>query len=151
MTPAAEEPPPAVQTSWHSSAGVLLAQGRGGNGGTTACSGTHQPSRRIRTACMLRTPATPREHDPQNICSYMFRLTAHSGACHGGQCKVLKLQPLRSVSDPIRGQRCFLSCAQIGEIQEVTNQRIFPFCLGFSVPKNCSDLTFRWNQMQTRG
>ena len=26
----------------------------------------------------------------------------HCRACHGGQCKVLKLQPFRSVLDPIR-------------------------------------------------
>ena len=55
-----------------------------------------------------------------------LRKTAHSRACHGGQCKVLPLQPFRSVLDPIRGHCCFLSFAQIGKIQEVTDQRMLP-------------------------
>ena len=53
-----------------------------------------------------------------------LRYSAQRRARHSGQCKILKLQPFRSVLDPIRGQCCFLSCAQIGKIQEVTEQRI---------------------------
>ena len=59
-----------------------------------------------------------------NISSQIFRWTAQRRPRHSGQCKVLKLQPFRSVLDPIRDQCCFLSCAQISKIQEVTDQRI---------------------------
>ena len=37
-----------------------------------------------------------------NICSHIFWQTAHRWACHGGHCKVLKLQSFRSIFDPIR-------------------------------------------------
>ena len=56
----------------------------------------------------------------------IFREAAHCRACHGGQCKVLKFQPFRSVLDPICGQCCFLSYTQMGTVQEVTDQCTLP-------------------------
>ena len=77
-----------------------------------------------------------------NICSHIFRYTAHRWACHRGQ-------PFRSILDPIHDQCCFFSYAQIGKIQEVTDQHWNNLCLGYTVSKNCSNLSFCWNQMFT--
>ena len=90
-----------------------------------------------------------------DVCSSFLGelLNAQRQACQGGQCEVLKLHPVRSVLDPIRGQHCFLLYAQLGKIQEVSDQRILPillrsswnrFCLVYAVPNDCSDLTFPW-------
>ena len=59
----------------------------------------------------------------EHLQSY-FRLTAQRRACHGGQRKVLKFQTWKSVLDQSRGPCCFLSYAQMGKIQKVTNQHI---------------------------
>ena len=91
----------------------------------------------------------------EHLQSY-FRKAAHSRACHSGQCKVLKLQNFRSVLDPIHSQCCLFSYAQIGKIQEVTDQRILPIlwrlnwnnaCFGTKVSTNCLNLPFCWNHM----
>ena len=97
-------------------------------------------------------------HGVLNICIHIFWKTAHSRACHGGHCKVLKLQLLRSVLDPIRGQCYFLSYSQICMIQEVTDQRRLPIlwrlnwnqsCLRDIISKNWTNLPFRWNHSLT--
>ena len=58
--------------------------------------------------------------------------------------------------DPSRCQSCFISCAQVGKIQEVTDQRTLSIlwrlnlnhlCFGYSVCKNSSYLPFCWNHM----
>ena len=96
-----------------------------------------------------------------DVCSSFLGelLNAQRQACQGGQCEVLKLHPVRSVLDPIRGQHCFLLYAQLGKIQEVSDQRILPillrsswnrFCLVYTVPNDCSDLTFRENHALAR-
>ena len=63
-----ETPPPSFQTSWPSSAGVLLA--RVAMEAQLPVLAPTRPYRRIGTACnslccVERTPATPREDDPQ--------------------------------------------------------------------------------------
>ena len=66
-----------------------------------------------------------------DVCSQISKKkNAQYRARHGGQRKVLKLQLFKSVLDPIRGPRRFLSYTQVGNIQEVTDQRMLPILRG---------------------
>ena len=89
-----------------------------------------------------------------------FEVNCSTPGRHGGQRKVVKLQPFRSVFDPIRGQCCFLFYTQMGKVQEVTDQRILPTlrrlnwnhsCSRYAVSKDSADLSFHKNHPLTRG
>ena len=90
----------------------------------------------------------------------LWRTGRAQSALHGGQRKVLELQPFRSVLDPIRGhQCCFPSNTQIRKVQEVSDQRLLPILSALELESLllsiCSlqglcGLAIPWNHLLTR-